>query len=608
MGSCLLPILCLFLGLSADGHSQTLRSEPQDPAVLVQQTERLVQVGRCTEALPLYQQLLRIDPDHTQYHRKFQNCLTYLDRKGQALKTYRQRLRLHPEEARNWYLLGRLVDDSKKRRRCFEKAIKVDPQYPWGYYGLGVYWGGKEHYLKGGRLLRRALELGIDEPLVHYFLGVYCQELGWKRQALTAYRRFLRLQPYGQERSLIINRMKLLKGNYSALFSYVLLALLPAGFWLGYMRRWSLLCTPSWHKLIALVAGGAVFSAFLLTDWLYRLVGPFMEEFTGLHPLPYRVLKHFLFVGPVEEFSKWIVVLAFAYRCKLIKGRLDGMVCAAAVAIGFALEENINYMWVEGWSCIVERGLVCVPMHIAASAVWGCGLGQAQLVADPWRRRLLMALSLGLGATLHGFYNAAIAFRQWEQASGLVLCAGWLVPLVLALLFRGTRRQLKQAQLWSPLFRKSLALKRLVARRLDAECLHQVLALRPGTGKARQHWSAAVNLVTREVLEQLHGQLRREQVPPLHGLLDRSDTSSRDVLRFWRERTDVQSVVDHACQTWEEKLEKRSSGRWKRSGKKLRRKIGQEVKLEKMRSGPVRFFKDYPAMVGARGKNREFRL
>ena len=576
--------------------STAWRSTRPDTAVLAEEAHRLIRSGRYLSALPLYEQLTRMAPANTQHHRKLQNCLMSLDRKNQAVRLYLQRARAHPEEARNWYLLGRLADEPEKQQRYFETAIRIDPQYPWGYYGLGVHWGMDEQYLKGGKLLRQALELGIDEPWAYYLLGVYCQELGWKRQALEAYRRFLRWQPDCAERPLIVNRMRWMRGDYSALLAYLLLALLPTALWLLYVRRWSVPCPPSWTALVALAAAGTLLSAYLLTDWFYSLVGPLMADFVGLHPLPYRIAKHFFFVGPVEEIAKWIAVFVFAYRTRWINTPLEGMLCATATAIGFALEENVNYMWMQGWQCIINRGIICVPIHMASSAVWGYGLGRARMIADGRLKVLLIALSLCLGVTVHGLYNAAISFHRWEQASELTFGAGLGVLIVTGFLLWRVRHHTRTARLWSPYFRKSLELKRLVARYLDADSLHRALDLRPNSRKARRYWSAAVNLVTRDALERLRRQLNREQASALREILDSPQTSSRDVLRFWHDLVPVETMVGEVCLNWEEKLGRQATWRQRRISRKSRLQIEREMKFENSRPCPVRRFKEYPAI------------
>jgi len=121
-----------------------------------------------------------------------------------------------------------------------------------------------------------------------------------------------------------------------------------------------------------LVIAGSVFSAFLLTDWLYegvhRAGG---TELMYLHPLPQRLARHFLVVGPVEEFSKWVFVMLLAYWTKFIKNPLDGTICGACIAIGFAWAENVQYMFDDGWPAAVYRGVICIPTHMVFSGLWG---------------------------------------------------------------------------------------------------------------------------------------------------------------------------------------------------------------------------------------------
>jgi RsiW-degrading membrane proteinase PrsW (M82 family) len=563
-----------------------------------QLAEKLFDEEHFEKALPLYEELKNTFPENTLYHRRFQDCLRILDREKQALQFYREQLRLQPRNAQSWYLLGRLLDDEPEGRRYFIQSIQLDPQSPWGYYGLAVYQGNREQYRSALRLVRRAIALGIDEPMAFYLEGYFSQELGQDQQAIEAYRQFLQEDPDFKYRDLITNRIWWLSGDVAPLRFYLVMALVPTILWLYYTRRrmW-LVGSFSWKLAAVLVAAGASLSCWLFADWLYELIKPQFREINYLHPLPYRLAKHFLFVGPIEEFAKWIVVLVLAYWTGRIRHPLDGMICAAWVAIGFALAENVKYMWWDGWPKIINRGLLCVPMHLVVSSIWGYGLGLARITTDRRKAWLGATLSLMAGAGLHGLYNSSVEFLRWEDASELGLYAVWSPLATMVFLIWFFRRYVGRARLWSPFFRKSLALKRRVAACLDADRLHQTMKLKPGSSKARRHWSAAVNLVTQEVLEHLRRRLSPEQAQQLDVLLDDRERPSRDVLDFWGDISDVQAAVDASCRSFESRLGRQKSQTWKekKQFRKTKRQIAREVHLETVPWGPVRFFKEYPA-------------
>jgi RsiW-degrading membrane proteinase PrsW (M82 family) len=567
-----------------------------------QQADDLFEQEHFEKALPLYEELKNTFPENTLYHRKFQDCLRVLDREKQALRFYREQLRLQPRNAQSWYLLGRLLDDAPEGRGYLTKAIRLNPQYPWGYYGLAVYQGNREQYRSALRLVLQAMALDIDEPMAYYLEGYFCQKLGQDQQAIEAYRQFLQEDSHFKYRDLIANRIWWLSGDVAPLRFYLVMALFPTLLWLYYTRRRMWLVGPfSWKLAAGLVAAGAGLSCWLLADWLYEMVESPLREIGYLHPLQYRLAKHFLFVGPIEEFAKWIVVLVLAYWTGRIRHPLDGMICAAWVAIGFALVENVKYMWWEGWPKIINRGLLCVPMHLVISAIWGYGLGLARITNDRRKAWLGVALSLMAGAGLHGLYNSSIEFLRWEDASELELYAAWSPLGAMVFLVWFFRRYVGRARLWSPLFRKSLAMKRQVATCLNADRLHRALKLKPGSSKARRHWSAAVNIVTQEILERLRRRLSPEQAQQLEILLKDRKRPSGDVLDFWGDVKDVQAVVEEACQSFENLLEKKKSHTWKekKQFRKMKRKIAREIHLETMPWGPVRSFKEYPVAVSS---------
>ena len=73
--------------------------------------------------------------------------IEYKERNFELLKKYKNEISLNPESSLYYFLLGRLsglLGEPQKSKFFFEIALKKDPEFVWGHYGLGLY------YLKTG--------------------------------------------------------------------------------------------------------------------------------------------------------------------------------------------------------------------------------------------------------------------------------------------------------------------------------------------------------------------------------------------------------------------------------------------------------------------------
>ena len=590
-----LVLVLMLVPLNVTGNAWPTTSAPRvgtDRARLMAQGKELIDEDKFHRAVKAYSQLIRAFPGETDFHRKYQDCLVMLGRKHEATEHYWRWLRENPAHAQNWYLLGRLLEHDKGARRHFEEAIRLDPTYPWGYHGLACYWAREEAHDEAIRLLQISFELGFEERAAYYVAGWSYEELGMPNEAISAYRRYLR-EADADEVMYIRNKIRVLQGDLSAVLAHILVAFVPVLGWFWYIRRKRTIGSVSWQNSVMLVIAGAVFSAFLLTDWLYEgLHRSGGIEFMYVHPLPQRLSRHFLVVGPVEEFSKWIFVMLLAYWTKFIRDPLDGMICGACVAIGFAWAENVNYMFRYGWPVVISRGVLCIPIHMICSGLWGYGLGLARVTKNQKKAWLGMGLSLMGGAFFHGLYNASIEFRKWQDASELTLYAGLATPVVLYLLVRVFRHHLMLARLWTAYYRKSLALKREVAGALDRSLVLQAWGLRPDSAKAGVYWSATVNVVAQSIMGRLARTLAAGPAERVDVMLRSPETKSREVYLLLRETGDLVEVMASESLRAEQHMATGIGNtlreKWRR--RKLRKRIQWEVEAERIPYGPVRPF------------------
>lgn len=209
-------------------------------------------------------------------------------------------------------------------------------------------------------------------------------------------------------------------------YAVVVLAVSPGIFWLWYFYVKDKL-EPEPKHLIAKTYFLGVVSAIpaVILEW------PFGGLFLTVIAAPI-----------IEEYVKFFVVRWYVYPKAEFDEPMDGIVYAAAAALGFASIENVFYLFgaynypgenispsVSVLTLFAARGLLSVPGHVLDSAMWGYGLGLAKFAKEEDKTRFIRN-GLLLGMALHGLFNFLASFNTWLSFGILIvfyLGCWWLV-------------------------------------------------------------------------------------------------------------------------------------------------------------------------------------
>lgn len=109
----------------------------------------------------------------------------------------------------------------------------------------------------------------------------------------------------------------------------------------------------------------------------------------------------FGFAAPIAEASK-VAAMWPAFRSKWFDEPIDGLVYAAAAALGFAMLENgftlrdhpFGWIW-------IARTAIALPAHVFFACAWGYGLGRAKITKRPGA---MFPLAWVLATAAHGLY------------------------------------------------------------------------------------------------------------------------------------------------------------------------------------------------------------
>jgi protease PrsW len=128
------------------------------------------------------------------------------------------------------------------------------------------------------------------------------------------------------------------------------------------------------NRLFWLIISGGI-PSIIITLIIHPIWDSTLYNLTGLYYGENTFISQFLVIGPVEEFSKFIVFIFLTSSRKSIKEPRDGMLQAASVALGFALTENIFYAMSGGIILLLIRSIITIIAHMTYAVIWGFAWG-----------------------------------------------------------------------------------------------------------------------------------------------------------------------------------------------------------------------------------------
>ena len=168
--------------------------------------------------------------------------------------------------------------------------------------------------------------------------------------------------------------------------------------------------------------------------------------------MPFGSAAAALLAAPVvEELVKYLAVRLSVYSRPEFNEPMDGIVYAAATALGFAFLENVTYFHraLEGEGTLTAvfllRSFLSTPGHVLWSGVWGLALGFAKMAGDgPGSAPVRRALAGAMG--LHALFNLiCLSFGVLGYVFGL-----FGLILVMIHLWRRMRWRIREAADASP--------------------------------------------------------------------------------------------------------------------------------------------------------------
>ncbi|GET28600.1 PrsW family glutamic-type intramembrane protease [Prolixibacter sp. SD074] len=164
-----------------------------------------------------------------------------------------------------------------------------------------------------------------------------------------------------------------------------------------------------------------------LIEGILMMFGPL---FTGYWNTFYQA---FVVAGATEEGFKFLASFLLVWHSREFNQRFDGIVYAVFVSMGFALVENMLYVFTSanGLSVGLTRALTAVPAHAMFGVLMGFHLSMAKFY--PEARGIFLGYAFLIPFIFHGIYDFILM-------SGNQVLLALFIPFIFYMVFRVHRR------------------------------------------------------------------------------------------------------------------------------------------------------------------------
>ena len=129
-------------------------------------------------------------------------------------------------------------------------------------------------------------------------------------------------------------------------------------------------------------------------------------------------------IGLIEELFKFLPFILIILRLKAFDEKIDGIVYASTIALGFASFENIYHLaYLEGLE-LIGRAFASPLTHTIFSSIWGYTVGKSRIQGKSLLKASLIGLSIA--ALVHGVFDFFTTSPTLRVAASLLVLVIWI--------------------------------------------------------------------------------------------------------------------------------------------------------------------------------------
>jgi len=191
-------------------------------------------------------------------------------------------------------------------------------------------------------------------------------------------------------------------------YMYILIAaaIIPAIFLIRFIYKEDRTEKEPPRLILRLVLLGVVSTwlAVILENIGYGILENALSEYDPM----YYIIEFFVIVGPAEEICKYIALKFGSWKRPEFNCQFDAIVYAVSVSLGFALWENIKYVFNYGIGVALVRAITAVPGHACFGVLMGIWYGVAKrqdVIGNKTASVIFRIISIVCPALVHGAYD-----------------------------------------------------------------------------------------------------------------------------------------------------------------------------------------------------------
>ena len=137
---------------------------------------------------------------------------------------------------------------------------------------------------------------------------------------------------------------------------------------------------------------------------------------TFYNPMVVSFYDAFFVAAIPEELAKFALLFFIIWKNKAFDQHYDGIIYAVFVSLGFAVVENILYVFEHGMETAILRAVLAIPAHGFFGVAMGYFFALAKFSERRFRKKNL-ALCLLIPILLHGTYDFALMYMAVPDIS-----------------------------------------------------------------------------------------------------------------------------------------------------------------------------------------------
>ena len=156
---------------------------------------QLHNLGNSKQAITQFDLSLLYDPLYVPAHERLQDIYRFILGKEDSIRTVYKTLKdSFPDNVEYIYLAGRLLD-IEEREPEFNRAIRLDSLFYWGYYGLGNIYLTTGFFDEAVKQYKKAVAINPAIPDAELALGLAYENLNQYAKAVKQYKKALHINP-----------------------------------------------------------------------------------------------------------------------------------------------------------------------------------------------------------------------------------------------------------------------------------------------------------------------------------------------------------------------------------------------------------------------------